>query len=226
MPGMGGGEPKQEEQTPEGQVAEESDEVSLGRKLLGMDAEPDGDVEGFFTANHAIIPRHSGESKKEALENFVSEQEEKESKKKNPFEDSPYLQDMTKEQREKIQSIKIDASKDNILPGLNLETLQTLGVSDKPVLLKKTIIEKNLKRHPEVNEEDFRDIIGISLYHPEEILPANQDKPAYYNFITRIGDDKNTITLLEIAETKDNYEIVNFHWLNNRQRSQKEKKNR
>jgi phage-related protein (TIGR01555 family) len=36
MPGMGG-----EEQTPEGQAAEEDDEISLGRKLLGMDAEPE-----------------------------------------------------------------------------------------------------------------------------------------------------------------------------------------
>lgn len=43
MPGMGGGEGGGEEgaapkQTTEGQVAEESDEISLGRKLLGMDA--------------------------------------------------------------------------------------------------------------------------------------------------------------------------------------------
>lgn len=36
MPGEG--------QTPEGQVAEEDDEASLGRQLLGMDAEPEGEV--------------------------------------------------------------------------------------------------------------------------------------------------------------------------------------
>lgn len=117
------------------------------------------------------------------------------------------------EKQKKINSIKIDFKADNVLPGLNSETLKELGKSDKPVLLKKHIIDKNKANHPDVMENEYKEIIGQSLYNPETILPANKDKPAYHNFVKRVGEDKSTIVLLEIAENKDNYEIVNLHWI-------------
>jgi hypothetical protein len=122
----------------------------------------------------------------------------------------------------KIASVKIDFDKDNILPGLNAQTLQALGKPDKPVMLKKSIIDKNKGNHPEISESDFGKIIGQSLYNPEIVVPGNPKKP-YFNFISRVGKDKNTITLLEMSETKSHYEIVNFHWAGNRQRKQKER---
>ena len=46
----------------------------------------------------------------------------------------------------KINSIKINFDRDNILPGLNKEDLADLGKEDKPLLLKKNIILRNEKR--------------------------------------------------------------------------------
>lgn len=135
-----------------------------------------------------------------------------------------FLDGVRPEVKEKIERISIDFSKDNYLPELNPETLEAMGKSSKPVLLKQNIIEKNRADHKDLTESDYKKIIGKSLYDPDDILPANQDKPAYFNFLSRIGKDKSTIVLLEMSETKDNYEIVNLHYLKDRQRSQKERK--
>lgn len=71
-----------------------------------------------------------------------------------------------------------------------------------------------------------REIIGNSLYKPEAVLKANKGKPAYYNFITKLKDDKNSIVLLELSDEKENYEIINYHIIKNRQRKQKEKRDK
>ena len=100
-----------------------------------------------------------------------------------------------------------------ILPNLNKDTLEQYGFEDKPVLLKKNIIEKNKANHPDITDDMAREIIGNSLYKPEAVLKANKDKPAYHNFITRLKDDKNSIVLLELSDEKENYEIVNYHYI-------------
>jgi len=127
------------------------------------------------------------------------------------------------EKQRKIDSVRIDFTKDNKLPGLNKEDLVALGASDKPVLLKKNIIEKNRNDHPEILPGDYNTIIGQSLYNPDGIFPGHASKP-YFNFASRVGEGKSTITLLEIAKTKDYYEIVNLHWLENVARGRKERK--
>ncbi len=114
----------------------------------------------------------------------------------------------------KIDSLNsIDFSKDNKLPNLNQDTLEQYGFEDKPVLLKKNIVEKNKLNHPDITDDMAREIIGNSLYKPEAVLKANKDKPAYHNFITRLKDDKNSIVLLELSDEKENYEIVNYHYI-------------
>ena len=124
----------------------------------------------------------------------------------------------------KIDILKsIDFSKDNTLPNLNKDTLEQYGFEDKPVLLKKNIVEKNKANHPDITDDMAREIIGNSLYKPEAILKANKDKPAYHNFITRLKDDKNSIVLLELSDEKENYEIVNYHYLDDYGVRKKEK---
>lgn len=124
---------------------------------------------------------------------------------------------------EKISKIKIDFTKDNILPELNAEDLEELGVKSKPVLLKKTVIDRNLSQHPDVEVKDYEMMIGKALYDADAILPGNAEKP-YYNFIARVSGDKNSVVLLEVADNKDNFEIVHFHWAKNKQRRTLEKK--
>lgn len=114
----------------------------------------------------------------------------------------------------KIDSLnKVDFSKDNTLPNLNKETLEKYGFEDKSIVLKKNIIEKNKVNHPDITDDMAREIIGNSLYKPEVVLKANKEKPAYHNFITRLDDDKNSIVLLELSDAKENYEIVNYHYI-------------
>ena len=71
MGGMGGAGP---EQTPEGQTAEESDEISLGRQLLGMDAEPDseGKEKEYITMNGAKVHLKKGEKPEQAGKRFAA----------------------------------------------------------------------------------------------------------------------------------------------------------
>lgn len=62
---------------------------------------------------------------------------------KNGGNNSAILSETDKEIEEKINQLKnIDWNKDNILPKLNKDILKQYGLKDKPVLLKKNIIEK------------------------------------------------------------------------------------
>ena len=129
----------------------------------------------------------------------------------------------SKKIEDKINSIKIDFEKDNYLPELNPETLEELGIESKPILLKKSIIDRNLKEHPDVKKEEYKRIIGEALYKPDAIIPANLDKP-YFNFLARLNNEKSSVVLLEIAKKKNNYEIVHLHWVKNKQRKGLERK--
>ena len=127
----------------------------------------------------------------------------------------------------KIDSLNnIDFSKDNTLPNLNKDTLEQYGFEDKPVLLKKEVIDKNKRDHSDIDEVLSKRIIGNGLYRPEAILKGNKDKPDYYNFISRTDDNHSDIVLVELSDKKENYEIINYHIIKNRQRKQKERRDK
>lgn len=128
------------------------------------------------------------------------------------------------EKQRKIDSIVIDLKKDNILPSLNPEDLAKAGLAEfagKKVLLSRRVIVKNQNHHPEVKWKQYEKLIGEALYRPETVLPGNDAEP-YFNFISRVGPDKNAIVLLSFKATNEYLEIVNFHWINDRGREQKE----
>ena len=128
------------------------------------------------------------------------------------------------EKQKKIDGIEINFNGDTELPRLNSETIEEFGFEDKPVLLKKNIIEKNLNNHPEVDPSDYKEIIGNSLYKPDIVLHGGGNKP-YYNFISMTGEDKNAISLLQVENTNSgNFEIINMYWINNRGKSRKERR--
>ena len=154
------------------------------------------------------------------------EDDKQEDKEKANNEDSSEeeKQKEEKEIKEKIEQLeKIDWTKDNTLPNFPKSFLKKQGLEDKPILLKKNIIEKNKASHPDITEEEAKRIIGNALYKPEVILKANIDKPAYHNFISRTDDKHSDLVLLELSDKKENYEIINYHVIKNRQREQKEK---
>jgi hypothetical protein len=61
--------------------------------------------------------------------------------------------------------------------------------------------------------------------NPDGIIPGHASKP-YFNFISRTGPDKNTITPVEMAESENNHEIVNLHRISDAGRKRKEEKGR
>lgn len=120
---------------------------------------------------------------------------------------------------EKIASVHIDFNKDNVLPELNEEDLAKVGSKvNKPVLLKKGVIDRNAKRHNEVMG-DTEAILTQALYSPAEIFKGNSQKP-YYTFVKpmriskRNGKDEYGIALLDVDASKDNFEVVHWHWVN------------
>lgn len=121
---------------------------------------------------------------------------------------------------EKIASVHIDFDKDNVLPELNDGDLGKIGLKqNKPVLLKKSVIDRNRTEHSDLTDEDFQNVIANALYSPSEIFKANREKP-YYTFVKpmkiskRNGLDEYGIVLLDVDEKKDNFEIVHWHWIN------------
>ena len=68
----------------------------------------------------------------------------------------------------------------------------------------------------------FLAIIGNALYKPETILKANPNKPTYHNFISRTDDKHSDIVLLELSDEKENYEIINYHIIRDKDRNKKE----
>lgn len=132
--------------------------------------------------------------------------------------------DITPEQQQKIDSVKIDFSKDNILPKLNQDTIDELGPdADKEVLLKKSVLDRNKTEHPEVKEPDYNTLVASALYRPEFVMPGNKFKP-YVNLIARVGEKRSSVVLLDLDCTKDKCEIVHMHWLRNKSRKALEKK--
>lgn len=119
---------------------------------------------------------------------------------------------------EKIASVHIDFDRDNILPELNEKDLSKIGVSsNKPVLLKKEIIDRNSIQHSDLTNEDFQTIISHALYAPSEIFLANDTKP-YYHFakvieVTSKIKPKMGLVLLDVDEKKDDFEIVHAHFM-------------
>ena len=119
---------------------------------------------------------------------------------------------------EKIASVHIDFTKDNFLPELNEEDLEKVGSKvNKPVLLKKNIIDRNRIEHSDLTDDDFQNIIANALYAPSEIFSANKDKP-YYHFAKVIevnskGKPEIGLALLDVDENKENFEIVHAHFM-------------
>jgi hypothetical protein len=125
------------------------------------------------------------------------------------------------EKQKKIASVKIDFGKDNLLPGLNEEDLAELGKEDKPVKFKKETIARNKIEHPEVPDDEYNEILGNALYNsPLKFRGKNYENGQaneYINFVSiNTVKGKNALTLLELADAKDAYEIVHLFKLSDK----------
>ena len=88
---------------------------------------------------------------------------------------------------EKIASVHIKAGENNVLPELNEKNLSEIGVhTNKPVLIKSQIYERNIMKHDDVDPKEIDYIIGHALYDENNRVVRGKNKSGnYYIFYTK-----------------------------------------
>lgn len=107
-----------------------------------------------------------------------------------------------------ISTIKLSTDKDNVLPPLPHSTLKALGIKQsKRVVFKKDALQANQQRHPEIDPKSYPVLVGLCLYgKDQQILPSKVD--GYLRFKIPFGNNHHNEMILDIRETKENFEIV------------------
>jgi len=97
------------------------------------------------------------------------------------------------------------------LKSISQNILSRLGKSQKPLILKQNIVEKNKNNHSDLTIKDDVDILLSSIYEPTEIIQSLPNKkPNYFSFVKFINQGKQV--QIELSEEKDNYEIIGWHY--------------
>ncbi len=97
---------------------------------------------------------------------------------------------------------------------LNPNSLNELNKPNKPIIIKQNIVGKNKNNHPEVDINDYNDILNNALYNPNYILQVQPNKrPNYYTFVNK---NRYDTSVLDMDNNKSNYEVVNWFRVNNK----------
>lgn len=102
-----------------------------------------------------------------------------------------------------------NSDRDYTLPDIPYFVLEKIGKAQKPLILKKNIIEKNKLNHGEINIEDYNKILYDGIQNVDVVLKTSKSDD-YFNFI-HLDEKLNTQVLIELSESKRQYEIVNFY---------------
>lgn len=103
------------------------------------------------------------------------------------------------------------------LPDLPSNVDAAIGANGKPVVVKKNIFGNNRRSHSDLSPEQSRDILESALYNPD-LYGQNQKTTRPYNWVVISvpnGKGENKLVLLELNPTKDNIEVVHWHYLGN-----------
>ena len=104
------------------------------------------------------------------------------------------------------------------LPTLPPKVQNAIGTDGKPVIIKKNIFEKNKESHKDVTPADSREILKSALYDTK-LYGQNQKATKPYNWVvinTKDENGLNRIVLLEVKDSKNNIEIVHWHYIDER----------
>ena len=99
------------------------------------------------------------------------------------------------------------------LPLLPKNVADALGSEGKPVIIKKSIFEKNLTNHPELEPEDSRAILAEALYNPNLVGQTQPSRRPSYKVAVKTGD-KNSVVVLDVYNDKKQIEIVGWRRIN------------
>lgn len=168
-----------------------------------------GDGSGNF--NHAGRPGEVGGSAETKKSNMTEQKYQKDYER--------VLSEVTPDVRNKMEAVKIDFTKDNVLPEMNKEDADYLGIKVRPFRLKKKIIDRQALVHP-LSADKTNKILSCALYNSEFI--GGKRENGYVNFISSLTDNRNPLVLVDVQESEDGYyDIVHYYFLTNRKKAKK-----
>ncbi len=101
------------------------------------------------------------------------------------------------------------------LPDLPENVAAAIGSGGKPIVIKKSVFEKNRDNHPEIDAAESRSILERALYNPDLVGSVQARRRPDYRVAIQTGD-RNAVVVLDIYESKDNTEIVGWREINER----------
>ena len=192
----------------------------------GQDTAFDGnneEPESWITVKGNHIPIFAGQSKEDAIKEFLkSKTDQKEQKKEKQVQETltafeKIKKSVPKEIADKMNAVNIDYTKDNELPEINKKEADDLGIEILPIRLKQSIIDRNKGRHPEVDPRVENALLATALYSPDNTA-AGKGK-GYIHFAKHIGNKNNSLVLLDMERTEDGfYDIVHYYFINDNRR--------
>ena len=124
--------------------------------------------------------------------------------------------------RSAFESVK--AGKLAELPDLSPSLLEQVGKSNKPLVLKPEIYTKNAKNHPELSEDESREVLGNALYRTETAIQTDPTNAEDYWLLSAPVAGRSHNAVVELSETKDGYEVVGWYSMRARSFDQKKRK--
>ena len=107
-----------------------------------------------------------------------------------------------------------------VIPNIPQKVSDAIGTEGKPLIIKKNIFEKNRINHKDLTPIDGRKILEDTLFNPN-LYGQNQKATRPYNWILIHLADKHSAVIVEVNQSKDFVEIVNWHYLNDATLEQK-----
>lgn len=203
---------RKEQEEKERAMREEEERVDSGRSRSEQSS---GD------SQEEVTKRNSHLTEKEAKNNI----ENRESGKRNLYAHNVDMQGNLLDENGELKLEKVNSIDDitdddfnnptrNIeLPAIPQRINDAIGADGKGVIIKKNIFEKNKKRHRDLTPTQSRDIIKEALYNAT-LYGQNQKETRPYNWILIHNKDKNSSILIEVNNSKNNVEVINWHYLN------------
>ena len=206
-----------------GKVSESSNAVQGNAEKTSENEDLFAKAERIASAEQAKRTRKNEETK-DRLED-KNNIENRESGKRNLYAHNVDMQGNLLDENGKLKLEKVNSIDDitdddfnnptrNIeLPVIPQRINDAIGANGKRVIIKKNIFEKNKKRHRDLTPTQSRDIIKEALYNAT-LYGQNQKETRPYNWILIHNKDKNSSILIEVNNSKNNVEVINWHYLN------------
>lgn len=123
--------------------------------------------------------------------------------------------DMTAD--EKIETLKIDFRKNNILPPLSSDHLKKIGAGQRLPVFKRRSLRRNKIAHNELRRKDYDYLMGESLYKPITEPMQDINRKYYWHFIGSVDNgERFSFVLLDTDPKKVDLEIVHALKMNKR----------